>query len=59
MIFDLVAGDRRLDLLDYGLQERNIEIGNPDGAGAALLFQFSSVSNMAGRFMFLAGQCTR
>ena len=40
MIFDLVAGDRRLDLLDHGFQERNVEIGDADGAGTALLLQF-------------------
>ena len=39
MVFDLVAGDRGLDLFDHGLQQRNIEIGNADGAGTPFRLQ--------------------
>ena len=39
MVFDLVAGDRGADVLDHGLQQRNVEIGDADGAGAALFLQ--------------------
>src|SRR6185312_10820150 len=34
VIFDLIAGDRRLQVLDHGLEQRDVEIGNPDGARA-------------------------
>src|SRR6185437_9491716 len=36
---DLIAGDRRLDLLDYFLEQRDGEIGDADGAGAAFFLQ--------------------
>ena len=50
MIFDLVAGDRRLDFLDHDFQQRRGEIGDADGARAPFLLQLHQCFQHRGQF---------
>jgi len=59
VVFDLIARDRGLDVLDHGLEQRGVEIGDADGAVRPSCLSFISVSKISGRFMFRDGQCTR
>ena len=60
VVLDLVAGDRRADLLDRAAQQRDREVGDADGARQALAPSARiSVAIACGRSMSGAGQWIR